>query len=927
MRLRKSYRDFGLILAVCLLSLLCQGIGVFTYWDRVLGDARMAVSSKPFTNDIVFVAVDARSLGDVGAWPWSRAVHAGLLNRITEGGARDVLLDFDFAFPSDLEGDLAFRDALERAGGATYLAVFEQHANITDPNSLHFNAPLSTFSDASWPALVNVIPDRNGLVRSYPFAAEHDGTFIMSAGALLSGATEAPYASFEIDYSLDPKTVMTVSAVDVLNGEVAEDVFRQKIVIVGASAIELSDQLAVPVHGIIPGPLIHALATETLSRDLALKTVRSGWIVSGMLGMLLILGAVFAGSPVSRLVTTFAVLGVIEVAALSLFRTSSVMVPTAILYPAMLGLALWSVVRKLVENTWLLAKTTTQARNTLHLLERIFDDGSDGIVVLGSDGRVIRQSAAALQMLGAGGDGDVILPARLARIALAEHVSALKKQTSGQYIEIVVGGERKTLEYQATRSFIERPGHLSNSSPHERITTLVLRDLTKLREQERDIAYLSSYDERTGALRRNTFLTFLQLRLEGCSNTAVFVLTLDRFKTVNVTLGREVGDAILSELVHRLEGLPLELSAAARLGGTSFAFFAESPTTKKDGERIANAVLEEISGTYRLETANADVTGRIGYACISSESGISAELALEQAEDALDAAKSMNLGIVHYDASAGSKQKRGRTLERAMEAALSNDEFHLLYQPQYRVSDGALVGAEALIRWESPTHGKVSPEEFIGIAESTGFIVELGKWALGRAAFDTQRLPPEVIMAVNVSGTQILRSDLVSDVRAVLADAGLPAQRICLELTESVFLASNNTIIETMLDLSFLGVTWALDDFGTGFSSMAYLSKMPLDKVKLDKSFVMNLGEDPTARPIVHSTAELCRGLGVKLLCEGVETERQLAILAEEDCDEAQGYLFSKPVPINQLLHLAEAASPDLDKTRLPKRGNKPPSM
>ena len=210
-----------------------------------------------------------------------------------------------------------------------------------------------------------------------------------------------------------------------------------------------------------------------------------------------------------------------------------------------------------------------------------------------------------------------------------------------------------------------------------------------------------------------------------------------------------------------------------------------------------------------------------------------------------------------------------------------------------------------MIRWESPTLGQVSPDEFIGIAESTGFIVRLGNWTLEQSARDALTLPPDIVIAVNVSGIQIMRGNLVEDTTRILRKVGLEPSRICLELTETVMLSSSDHIVETMQDLRFLGVTWALDDFGTGFSSMEYLSKMPLEKVKLDKSFTMQLGADPTARPILHSTSELCRGLGVKLLCEGVETSKQLAVLGEEGCEEAQGYFFGKPAPIGDLLAIA----------------------
>ena len=904
----QRYLKIGLILTICLLSLVGEHTGLYSYPNRLIGDARMAASPKEFDQNIVFVAVDTKSLNAIGAWPWSRSVHAQLLDLVNGGGALDVLLDFDFAFPSDFAGDAALAAALRRAGGATYLAVFEQIADATDPTSRHANLPHAQFAAHSWPALVNVEADNRAMVRDYSYGRQIGETFVMSAGALLAGQLESTLPPFEIDFSLRPESVVTISAIDVLNGVYPDGFFDAKIVIVGASAIELSDQLAVPVHGIVSGPLIHAMATETLLRDLALRWLRGGWVA---LVMLVSMCLIHLALPRNHLLALGAIVGFLalfETSALWVFQTSNVMIPSAMLYPGMLGMGLWAIVRSLLRRTWLLSQTSAQARNRLRLLERVFDDGSEGIVVLDVHGCVLRHSRSAKEMLGTNDAGALNIPNQFLQLARQSARPSSGTETKVRHIDLHVNGARRVLEYLATHSEIEQPVKFGKAPVCDTITTLVLRDITQLKEQEQDIAYLSNYDDRTGALRRNAFLSFLGLRLEERYDTIVFALALDRFKTINVTLGRSVGDGILKTVVERLESMPLQLSAATRLGGTSFAFYTEGKADIDAAEHLAHAVLEEIERPYRLEDSNAQVGARIGYTVVPAVINTSAEAALEQAEDAMDASRSTAHKISRYDPADWKRQKRAREIERAMEAALEKGEFQMVYQPQHRVCDGALIGAEALIRWHSPTLGHVFPDEFIGIAESTGFIVELGKWTLEKAAIDIQALPADVSVAVNVSGIQIMRSDLVSDVQSVLDQVGLPAERLCLELTETVLLASTDTIIETMQDLNFLGVTWALDDFGTGFSSMEYLSKMPLSKVKLDKSFTMNLGKDPSARPILHSTSELCRGLGVKLLCEGVETQEQLAALAEEGCEEAQGYFFSKPIPITQLVQAERKA-------------------
>ena len=252
----------------------------------------MAMSQRPSEGQTVFVAVDSRSLAAIGAWPWSRSVHAELLGRLVDGGAVDILLDFDFTFPLDAEGDQDLERALEQSGGSVYLAVFEQSADLSADSPRHTNLPLERFADRSWPALVNVGTDESGLVRDYPFGAQLADTYVPSAAALLANAFGGDDASFEINYSIAPASIPVISAIDLLNDAVPPDAVNGKTVIVGAAAIELSDQLAVPVHGVIPGPLIHALATETLARNLVPAWLRAEWVAILLFLCLLLVDAV-----------------------------------------------------------------------------------------------------------------------------------------------------------------------------------------------------------------------------------------------------------------------------------------------------------------------------------------------------------------------------------------------------------------------------------------------------------------------------------------------------------------------------------------------------------------------------------------------------------------------------------------------------------
>ncbi|MEO0918406.1 MAG: CHASE2 domain-containing protein [Pseudomonadota bacterium] len=571
----------GLILIITILSLLADHAGHFSIWNQRLADARMSLSQRPANGQVVFVAVDAKSVSEVGKWPWSRRVHASLLEVLSQAGARDILFDFDFTFPADPGGDMAFATALEAAGGSTYLAVFEQSATAGDPSIRHYNTPLQAFAQNSWPALVNVQTDASGFVRYYPYGMTANGEFVASAGALIANVFVPDAATFEIDYSIRADSVPVFSAIEVLNGAVSPAMFAGRSIIVGASAVELSDQLAVPVQGIIPGPLVHALAAETLASGRAVRWVHPAWVALVLALALAVFGINRRARYLFCVAGTALTLASVEGAALLLFDTAGIMTPSAILYPGLSAFVIVTLVKSLRTSDWLLLKSSAEARNTFRILDRVFEDSMDGVVILDAQGNILRHSASSKHMFDTNADGTLKLPELLRR---AEPLPASAPPKS---IEISHASGNKILEYRARLSEVERPTAVGKPPLQDQIKTLVLRDITQVKEQERDIAYLSSYDDRTGALRRNAFLAFLGLRLEVDRDAVIFALTLDRLKTINVTLGRGVGDAILKEVVARLERSPLMLSAPVRLGGTSFAVYTESSANVSMVEQMA----------------------------------------------------------------------------------------------------------------------------------------------------------------------------------------------------------------------------------------------------------------------------------------------------------------------------------------------------
>ncbi|WP_299970799.1 EAL domain-containing protein [uncultured Roseobacter sp.] len=875
--------------------LLADRGDVFRGLNEWVEDLRTGLLDRSASGDFVFVAIDAHSIHAVGSWPWSRQIHADILDNLTTAGALDVFFDIDFAFSADAAGDAAFAGALDRSGNA-YLPVFQQ-LDRTASSEPAMNWPMQAFAERSWPALVNVFSDAHGAVRFYPYGEVIAGEYIPSAAALLTGTFLEQTGSFPINFATQPGSVPILSAVDVAEGRFEPDIVAGRSIIVGASAIELGDLFVVPVHGVIPGPLVHVLAAETLAAGIVPTTVARTWVLCTLFALVLLLQTKAFQKPTVLLSAAGLALSLSEAVAFAAFARHAVVIPTAPLYPGLLVFCSWSLLWWLKLNRETIARQRQEVANTSALLKQVFDDSFDAIAILDETGRVQMHSESAARLFSCSAADDLSLPARLRNDAL----DAMRTGDGGELRSYEVAKDDAVfhLEYTVTPS--KTVTFDRNNERTVRIATLSIRDVTTINKQKRDIAYLSSYDTLTGALRRSVFLEFITLRAEAGEPFGIFVFNLSRFKTVNVVLGRDIGDALLQHIVKRVENAQLDISAVARLGGDTFACFTENTAERTDTSDLAHNLSDMVAMPYELENANARVGVRLGYSIIDPSSDFSAAQALSQAEEALDAAKLAGDDAPRaYSPTLSKKQFRSRAIERAMGRALDREEFEVWYQPQHRVEDLELIGSEALLRWDSDTIGQIYPDEFIEIAESTGFINELGAWVLDKAIRDTMTLPSPLGVAVNVSGIQMTADNIVSDISALLQETKFPASRLCLELTETVLFDSTGELVEKMRDIQFRGVCWALDDFGTGYSSLGYISQLPIEKLKVDKSFLLGLQTDPAAEAILTAVSDLCCGLGMTLLCEGVETDQHLRFLKTHRMAEAQGYFFGKPMPFSE---------------------------
>ncbi|MEI8155554.1 MAG: EAL domain-containing protein [Burkholderiales bacterium] len=417
------------------------------------------------------------------------------------------------------------------------------------------------------------------------------------------------------------------------------------------------------------------------------------------------------------------------------------------------------------------------------------------------------------------------------------------------------------------------------------------------------------YDALTTLPGKEQFDKRLVAALEGCSGTSnvvsVVCLGLDGFSKINDSLGKTVGDGVLREAAKRLfEHLgqfDASLNVVARLGGDTFAACLTGAHDQKALEGAATELLTLLAMPYLVEGNSLFLTACAGASIYPLHTDTAHTLLLN-AESALHHAKSCAPGTYWlFDAAMNRQVARRLQLHNALHLALEHDELQVFYQPQVRIETGALVGFEALLRWQHPTLGWISPAEFIPVAEESGIIIKIGEWVMRTAA--AQAVAWLALgysgfrMAVNLSVRQFAGNKLPALVRQVLQDTGLPAQVLELEVTESLALQSVASTLGTLHECKSLGVKLAMDDFGTGYSSLSYLKRYPLNALKIDQSFVRNITQDAGDAAITQAIVAMAHSFGMSVIAEGVETTEQLEFLRTLGCEEFQGYLFSRPVP------------------------------
>ncbi|BCB27455.1 hypothetical protein SKTS_23410 [Sulfurimicrobium lacus] len=430
------------------------------------------------------------------------------------------------------------------------------------------------------------------------------------------------------------------------------------------------------------------------------------------------------------------------------------------------------------------------------------------------------------------------------------------------------------------------------------------QDISELKRYQLQLERQSNYDDLTGLPNRNLLTDRLSQAAARCQREqkklAVLVFNLDRFKEVNDSLGRAVGDSVLRETAERMRHLVRETDTLARSGGDEFVLVGEV-AEEEDAAYLARRIMLTLSQPFLIEGGDLSLHAGVGISVLPKD-GWNSEILLNNAMVAMYRTKATSgNNFLFYSAEMNAHSLERLNMENELRRAVERNELLLFYQPQMSLRNGEIIGMEALLRWQHPLRGLVSPMEFIPLAEETGLIVPIGEWVLRTACAQNQAWQaaglPAVAVAVNLSARQFEGQDMVALTAQVLRETGLDPSYLELELTESAAMGNAEAFIGVTEALKGLGVTLSIDDFGTGYSSLSYLKRFALDRLKIDQSFVRDIVQNPDSAAIAVTVIALAHGLGLSVIAEGVETEAQLNFLRTRGCDEMQGFYFSKPLP------------------------------
>jgi diguanylate cyclase (GGDEF)-like protein/PAS domain S-box-containing protein len=869
--------------------------------ENAASDARARWLRHEVPSNVVIVGIDAASLKALERWPWPRHHHAKLVDQLGVANPLRVFVDIDFSSASNALDDAVFDAALARRRSfPVLLPAFFQFANGTD-SQLIVSKPLPRFARSVDLVGVNAAPGPDALTREWRNFWTLDGERMASViDAERRLPEEQPVL---IDYSISPASFTYVSYVDVLEGRVSRELFNGRSVFVGATALELGDQIAVPVYGSLPGIVVQALAAETV--NLGSPRTVSRWSSLLLLATWIVLAALLFDSSWRRNLVMLALLGTAVVGiSVHAFVGSRLVLDCATPVLAIALLFVAATVRSLDFQTWRALSYAIGMRRRDALLRSVVQSSTDSILCIDDNGIIKTANPAAARLFGCTAHDLVDEPlAKFITLLAGDGACARLAALHGQIRECdarTFGGEVFPVEIAVSR--VRNISSAKLTFGTERLHTAFVRDIRERRAQTRRLQHQATHDSLTGLPNRDALLAHLERGLapdRSQPSIALLMLDLSRFKEVNDTLGHNVGDRVLCEVAKRFQQALGDRGFIARIGGDEFTAVLDQPHSTETIAVTSQALVDSLRAAIDVAGISIEVGVNIGIARFPQDASEAGTL-LRHADVAMYLSKKRRTAYEYYDAALDENSVRKLAIGGELRSAIANSQLQLHFQPQVNLRSGMVDSCEALVRWFHPTQGAIAPSEFIAIAESTDLIRPLTEWTLGCALSQVRAWRDRgvhVRIAVNLSARLLQDTAFPAQLQRLLDTSGVAAPLLELEITESAMMLDPARALRVIQEIHKLGVLISIDDFGTGYSSLGYLRDLPVHALKLDKSFVMGMRNNGDDRIIVESTAQMAHAMRLELVAEGVETEWDAQFLSAVGYDYAQGYRYSGALP------------------------------
>lgn len=934
-RLRKQYNTF----TVRILTLLAA-IAVIAYtevlerFDFAVYDVISTFRPHTTDTDLVIVAIDEKSLQELGSWPWSRGIHAELINRLKSIDNKAAAFDVLFAelHTSDAHADRLLAQAIAAHGGIilpvaptpgtetgllnliTPHPLFSRNALLAhtdielDSDSVSRRVFLHAGIDApTWPTLGLALMEKAA-------GTAHQSTLTGSQSITLQGKFWVRSDEALMPFSGKPGSHPQISYSSVLFDDDVLAGLAGKTVIVGMTAIGMGTKLATPASPLNRQPMAgvewHANVYTMLQQHRMIQPASKNWTVIATLSWIaLILAAISrTKSHLSLLLLGFLLLALCA-QYLLLHLVQLWIPPSAALLGTLAVYPLWNWRRI---NQFLRSFLINKIRSST-ALETI----SDGVIITDTSDRIVYINRGAehilrTQLSSVSGKllRQIIDIQNTPEHALTPQSDAAPKpglDTPGMLecqIRTALGSRRSV---RITRNHLHDEQHTLIGS------VISMSDITDTVKLAHRVAYHEEYDALTKLPNRTKLLSrfdqMIRTTHDDTQPITVFFVTLDNFKKINDAMGHQAGDKLLRKVSWRLVKTIDQKGMIARWGGDEFIVLVDGLNAQAVSV-IAKKILNTIARYFEINGMKIFVSGSIGVSFYPQD-GITSDIVVEKAGTAMYQAKSKGGNRFElYSPQSSDIWTRDRLeLEKDLRSAIENGELQVFFQPIVDAGTHHIARMEALVRWQHPVRGFLSPAEFVPLAENVGLIEQLGEQVLRiscRSTCQLLRTGYPVKVSVNVSPRQLTNPNFLETVFSILRDTGLPSSALMLEITESAVVNNTNRVNEILQKIKSVGILIALDDFGTGYSSLTLLRELPIDILKIDKSFVRTLDQNQNDQKIVQAIIGLGKNLGLTIVAEGVETRLQSEILLRNDCQYQQGYFFSRPVPYLALLELIE---------------------